>query len=267
MSQGPMSRLATYPLVVPRHACSPHDHVRAGDVWRLVQEAAVLDSAACAWPPSRYRADNAGFVVRSLFGVHHRPLSWGEAVGADTWIQHARRDMVFDRRTNIFVKHGDTSHVVLSADVSWVYVSEAAPARAPSALVENFGLFEGPPMPLVLPGEPDPERLPDHVLTPSFVEMDPQGHTNHPRYVDWADEAISRWLYRRGVDPHGLRPHVDRVRYRLGAVATDNVRVVLSRTHRLPNGARFKARFVRQDEALLAEAEVDRTHIEGGHLL
>jgi acyl-CoA thioesterase FadM len=55
--------------------------------------------------------------------------------------------------------------------------------------------------------------------------MDPLGHTNHPRYVDWADEALSRSLFAAGIDPTGLVPIAERVRFRAGARAIDTITV------------------------------------------
>ena len=65
-------------LRVPRHACSPRDVARAGELWRLVQEVAILDATEAGWPPSRFREVGTGFVVRSLVGVHRREARYGD---------------------------------------------------------------------------------------------------------------------------------------------------------------------------------------------
>ncbi len=255
-----MSRVVDHPLAVPRYACSPREVVRAGALWRLVQEAAVLDSTVCAWPPSRYRAEGTSFIVRALHGVHHRELSWGEPVVGRTWIEATQRDIIFDRRTDILVTHDTHCSPVLSTEVRWIFVSAGRPSRAPAALLDNFGSHAGPPLPRPEPGDAGHEPLAEWSMTPAFTDMDPLGHSNHPRYLDWADELISRWLHRAGVDPAGLIPRVDRVDYRVGAVATDTVTLTLTRVAALSAGGRFQIRFVRQDGVLLAQAELDREH-------
>ena len=67
------------PAAMPRHAFSTRDRARAGHVWRVFQELAVQGSAACGWPPHRYRAAGSAFVVRRMTVVHHREVLYGES--------------------------------------------------------------------------------------------------------------------------------------------------------------------------------------------
>lgn len=207
------------PLLVPRHACSPRDHVRAGDVWRLVQEAAVAHSAAVGWPPSRYRTVAGGWVVRELVGVHHRELHYGEVLEAETWNSDRRRELLYRRETRV----ADA----MDASVDWVYVGASGPVRAPPELVAAFPIHDPGKIAIFpeLPRIAEPLDLPHLNLVPWYTEMDPQGHLNHPRYIDWADEWVSRWLVREGKDPIGLSAQAEHVRFRLAALAGDRVRV------------------------------------------
>ena len=65
-------------LHLARSAFTPRDVARAGDVWRVFQEAAVAGSSAVGWPPGRYRETGTAFVVRQMTVVHHRETRFGE---------------------------------------------------------------------------------------------------------------------------------------------------------------------------------------------
>lgn len=217
-----------FPLRIPRHACSPRDRARAGELWRLVQEATVLDSAACGWPPSRYREVGTGWVVREMTGVHLREAVYGEALTGYSRVVESRRDLLMRREAGI--------EGVLHGSAEWVHIGPAGgPARASRALVDAFPVLPST-RPIALPEweERAPVGLPDLVVHPWWTEMDPMGHVNHPRYVDWADEALSRWIAGRGGDPLGLVPVAERVRFRLPARATDTVVVRTTLVGRVP---------------------------------
>ena len=220
---------------IPRHACSPRDTARAGDLWRLVQEVAVHDSESCGWPPSRYRTLGTGFVVREMVGIHHREARYGEALPAETWIAETRREMLMRRETRI--------SDVLSCSVEWVHIGrEGGPERAPAELANAFPIRPSasttlPPFTSIAPVE-----LPSFELTPWWTEMDPMGHTNHPRYVDWADEAISRWLVAEGRDALALVPVAERVRFRGSALAGEAIVVATRRVGEMGEAAVFEMR-------------------------
>lgn len=221
-------------LRIPRHACTPRDTCRAGDLWRLVQEVAVRDSADRGWPPSRYRARGTGFVVREIRGVHHREARYDEALEAETWVAEMRRGLVLRRETRLAG--------VLSASVDWVHIGpDGGIARAPAELTDAFTPTpDGGPLPLPDIEPTEPFALPVFTLRPWWTEMDPLGHTNHPRYVDWADEALAVWLAERGVDPLGVVPVAEQVRYLSAARAGDVVRVAPTRVGRVGDAAVFR---------------------------
>lgn len=245
------------PLRIPRHACSPRDVARAGDLWRLVQEAAVADSAARGWPPARYRDAGTGFVVRDMTVLHHREAAYGEDLVARTWVAETRRDILMRRDT---VLQG-----VLQASAEWVHVGAGGgPARAPAALIQAFTVTPdaGPPATLPEPEPVEASPLPPFHVVPWWTEMDPLAHVNHPRYLDWAEEAVAVWLAARGVDPIGVVPVGERIRFRASAVAGDPVVLSGGLCGRIGDAAVFRLR-ARRGESTLCDAVLVRRHLAG----
>lgn len=253
---------------IPRHACSPRDRGRAGDLWRLVQEVAVADSAERGWPPERYREMGTGFVVRELVGVHHRESIYGEELRARTWIRDIRRGVLMHRETRI--------EGVLSASAEWVHVAPPpgvslaegvatgaiGPARGSAELIGAFPAVGGEGVRMPDWEEIAPIALPTWTFSPWWTEMDPMGHTNHPRYVDWADELVSRALFSRGVDPVGLVPVAERVRFRAGARAGEALEASGAAVGIRPDAVVFAVRVHRGDE-LVADVTLVRGHLAG----
>ena len=56
--------------------------------------------------------------------------------------------------------------------------------------------------------------------------MDPLDHVNHPAYVDWCDEGISRRMAAAGLAPVTLQPVAETLTYFRGVVAGERVDVV-----------------------------------------
>jgi acyl-CoA thioesterase FadM len=251
-----------YPVRIPRHACSPRDRARAGDLWRLVQEATILHSVERGWPPERYRDAGSGFVVRDMTVVHHREAAYGEALEAWSRVVETRRELLMRREAAI--------DGVLLATAEWVHIGpDGAPSRAPRALVDAFPVEPGG-APVTIPAfvPTEPVALPDLDVRPWWTEMDPMGHVNHPRYVDWADEAVSVWLADRGVDPLGLVPVAERVRFRAAARAGDTVAVrgcLVGRVDDTPHegGAVVFQLRMRRDTETVCDVTLVRAHLAG----
>ena len=235
---------------------------------RLVQDAAVSDASDRGWPPERFRATGTGFVVREMRAVHHREAVYGEELHVSTLIADHRREILLRRDTQI--------QGVMSATADWVHIGpDGGPVRASPALIAAFPANPPAPPP---PGfaeveNPEARPLPDFTFSPWWTEMDPLAHTNHPRYVDWADEAFARALHARGVDPIGVVPLADRVRFRLGARATDAVTVSgralgLARVgDRVGVACSFRARRVGPaGPEVIADLYIVRGHVEPGAL-
>src|SRR6476661_6115958 len=93
--------LEEFPLHLQRNAFGPRDTARAGDLWRLCQDAAVLGSSRRGWPPERYRTESCAFVVRSMVLVHHRETAFGDALVARTWVSSFKRGTMSDRQVRV----------------------------------------------------------------------------------------------------------------------------------------------------------------------
>lgn len=259
-----------YLLRIPRHACTPRDTARAGDLWRLVQDAAVQDATDRGWPPERFREAGTGFVVRELRAVHQREAGFGEELDVRTQIADARREILVRRETQIVG--------VMRATADWVHIGPTGgPQRAPATLVAAFPPdAHAPPTPTFVEIEDSAisRPIPDFCFSPWWTEMDPLAHTNHPRYIDWADEALARALHRKGVDPVGVVPLADRVRFRLGARAIDAVTVsgralgITAVDGRSGLACLFRAHRQAPDgPELVAEMYIVRGHIDGDAIL
>lgn len=253
---------------IPRHACTPRDTARAGDLWRIVQDAAVDDAADRGWPPERFRAMGTGFVVREMRAIHLREARYGEDLAVSTQIADHRRAVLMRRDTQIAG--------VMNATADWVHIGpDGAPGGGSPELIAAFPIHpdagSGPALPEFPPtgSALGTAAMPSFTFSPWWTEMDPLGHTNHPRYVDWADEVLARALHAAGLDPVGVVPVADRVRFRLGARASDTVTITGDvRTVMLPCGqpgllCTLRARRPRLDATeLVADLEIVRGHLD-----
>ena len=245
-----------YPVVLPRHACSPRDKARAADLWRLVQEVTILDSTARGWPPARYREIGTGFVVRELLGIHLKEAHYGEPLVGYSRVVESRRELLMRREAGL--------EGVLVGSAEWVHIgAEGGPSRAPKPLVDAFPVTE-PSTPVHFPDydEIEPRSLGAIDVRPWWTEMDPMGHVNHPRYVDWAEEVVAVWLAERGVDPLGVVPKAERVRFRAAAVAGDVVHVAATLIGRAGGAAVIHVK-MRRGEITVCDAWLVRDHLAG----
>ena len=210
-------------LFLPRSAFSPREAARAGDVWRLFQDVAVAGSIGAGWTPARYREASCSMIVRSMIVLHHRETIYGEILRGRTWPSSVRRGMFFRRECRITTAEGP----VASATQEWVHVAtdadgqDIAVARASEALLAAFPAEDREPsvaLPEVQP-RGGPGRAHRFELECWHGWMDPLGHVNHPAYVDWCDEALSRAMAEADIDPVRLAPVAERVAFRSGVVA------------------------------------------------
>ena len=211
-------------LSLPRHAFAPGETARAGDVWRLLQEGAVLGSSAFGWTPQRYAAAGAAFVVRTMTVHHHQPARFGDALTVDTWVSTMRREMFTTRELRVNGPRG----AVVAATQGWVHVStpELKPSRACAELVAALGVVDRGDPSVEIPAAPPADGPEDAFSFDTwYTWMDPLAHANHPAYVDWVDEALSHRMARAGLDPHRLTPVAETLTFRSGVVAPERVTV------------------------------------------
>lgn len=215
-----------FPVGIPRHAFSARDAARAGDVWRAYQEVAVEASTRGGWSPARYRDEGAAFVMRHMTVTHAREPSYGEPMTGRTWVRRMRREMFSTREVRLVDAEGA---VVSAGTQEWVHVdAQLAPTRASAALIDAFPIHD----------DDATVELPTHTERPGpsfefsfdawFTWMDPLDHANHPAYVDFCDEAVSRRMAAVGLAPLTLRPVAERVTFRAGVRALD---ATLVRSH------------------------------------
>ncbi len=215
-------------LVLPRHAFGPRETARAGEIWRSLQDIAVLASSRAGFTPRDYREQQIGWVMRSMTVRHHAEIRFGEPLTAETWISTFERDIFSNRQ--IRMRAGDRD--ILRADQRWVHVRlpDLRPVRASAALKAALGTL-GEPLEIEVPaiqahGHDDAGYC--NTFDTWHSQMDPLGHANHPAYVDWVEEAWCRWLAQRGLDPQQTFAVAESVTYRAGVVAPQPVTVELA---------------------------------------
>lgn len=220
-------RVLELPLRLSRHAVSPRNVARAGDLWRLCQEAAIQASVAAGWNAARYVREQIAFVVRSMTVVHDREVSYDESLVGRTWVGDFRRGML--SRREVRIEGGDGR--VAAATQEWVHVAltetGARPARGSDALLDAFTPAAVDEPSAQLPGHDGAGCEGSHVFSFDIWHtwMDPLGHVNHAVFVDWLDEALARRLGAAGLDPQGAVPVADRIRFRGAALAGDRMTV------------------------------------------
>ena len=211
-----------FPLRLPRHGVSPRQVARAGDVWRLFQEAAVLASAEVGWTGERFITERVGFIVSRMTVLHHRELAYGEAVDASTWLRDWRRDTISRREVRLDV----AGRRFAEATQQWVHVAlgddddSITPERASIDLLDAFPAVSVDEPMVKLPDIVTPVQASAHVWAFEVWHtwMDPFAHVNHPVYVDWCDESTSRCLVAAGLDPQDMVPVAEQVRFKRGLV-------------------------------------------------
>jgi len=224
-------------LHLPRNAFTPRDAARAGDVWRCCQDAAVLGASRLGWDPPRFRREGAAFVVREMTTVHHAEGRYGDVVRATTWISNFRRALLCSRQIRLNID----GKPFASSTQEWAHVSTEGgrmrAARAKPRLVEDMAV-EGPDSSVSLPNySKAPGTLHTFTFTAWHTWMDPLAHANHPAYVDWAEEAVARLAYAGGVNPMNIQPVAESAKWRVGAMAPDQVTVTTRQLGRTAEGA------------------------------
>ncbi len=215
------------PLRLSRHAVSPRHVARAGELWRMCQDAAIEASTMVGWPATRYRDEAVGFVVSQMTLVHHRELTEADTPSARTWVADFRRGMLSRREVRLFAGEAPLA----TATQKWVHVAivdgELKPARASADLLRSLPFVEvaGAPSAALPHFEPAQGPVRRFEFTSWYAWMDPLAHANHPQYVDWADESTCRVLASRGLDPQALVAVAEQVTFRSGVTAPEEVTV------------------------------------------
>lgn len=225
----------------------------------MFQESAVRSSSEVGWDPPRYLAQGTAFVVVRMTVVHDREITYGQNLRATTWVRDFRRGILSKREVRLTDDHGD----VARGTQQWAHVSASLkPVRACQDLCDSF--IPRPDLGQVVTLPALDHALEGPVHTWAFqcwrTWMDPLGHANHPVYVDWCDEALSRLV----DHPEQLVAVAEQVAWKSGAVADDTVRVTSQCVGRDVHGALvFTHRLERGDGQLLATARTHRALATG----
>lgn len=225
----------TIPLTLPRHAVSPRQVARGGDVWRLFQEAAVIASERSAWPAQRFVDAGVGFIVSRMTVTHQHEIEFGIPLEANTWIRDFRRGVLSKRE----VRLNQGGRLVAKATQQWVHVAAGergpggelltamTPSRASNDLISAFAPVETDEPSVLLPQVSSPvEAAPHHFQMDVWhTWMDPLAHVNHPAYLDWCDEATCRQLTSAGLNPQMMAPVAEELRYKRGLSAGTRVHI------------------------------------------
>lgn len=230
-----MSEVCEFPLTLPRNAFTPRETPRAGDIWRLCQDAATLASTRAGWPPSRFRVENVAFVVYKMTLLHAAEPPFGEALDVQTWVSRLRRRTLCTREVRIRSR----GQGIAAATQEWVHVDfeTLKPRQGSLEAAAAFAEIEVEPS-IAMPSF---EALPGSDWQFDF-EMwqtwsDPLAHANHPAYIDWCDEATSRAMVAAGLDPVLLRPIAEQVTFRSAVLPGEYVTIRSERLGRIGTDA------------------------------
>ena len=246
-----------FPLRLPRNAYTPRETPRAGDIWRLCQDAATLASVRSGWPPARFRVEGVFFVVYRMVLVHESQPPYGEVLDATTWVSRLRRRTLSTREVRLRA-NGKT---VAAATQEWVHVDAATfkPTQGTAATAAAFPAVNVEPSVKL----PKFDRAPGAEAVFRFrmwqTWADPLAHANHPAYVDWCDEATSRHMVDAGLDPAQLRAVAEQVAFKDSVLPGEEVTVRTKRVGVFGQHAVVLKHRIEGERGVSAEATSIRT--------
>jgi acyl-CoA thioesterase FadM len=241
-----------FPLTLPRNAFTSREVPRAGDIWRLCQDAATLASIRSGWPPSRFREEQVAFIVYEMTVLHGAPTPFGAVLDTQTWVSRFRRRTLSTREVRV----RSNGVLVASATQEWVHVDfeTQKPKQGSEEAAAAFPATDGEPS-VTMPGF---DALPGAEDDFSFQMWqswsDPLAHANHPAYIDWCDESTSRHMLRAGLDPVLLRPIAERVRFRSSVLPGERVTVRTQRVGVIGRDAVVLKHHLETDRGAAADA-------------
>ena len=251
-----------FPLTLPRNAFTARETPRAGDLWRLCQDVATMASIRSGWPPSRFREERVAFIVYRMTMLHHAPTSYGDTLDAKTWVSRLRRRTLSTREVRIELG----GELVAAATQEWVHVDldTLKPKQGTHEAAAAFPPIDRGPSVRMPAHEPAPGDT-EHRLSFEMWQTwsDPLAHANHPSYVDWCDEAISRRMHAKGLDPVLLHPIAETVTFRNAVLPGEEVVVTTRRIGLVGAGIVVLKHELRSERGIAAEAVTVRGLAEG----
>jgi len=255
--------LVAFELRLPRNAFNTRESARAGDIWRLLQGAAILGSTGQGWPLSRYTEEKCAFIMRRMTAVHHTRAIHGLELPTRTWVSTFRRGLFSNREIRVT----QASEPLVSTTQEWVHVRQPdmALVRASAALQEAFSIRDLDE-PVKLPAFDDhPGGTPfEFAFDCWHMWMDPLGHANHPLYLDWCDESIHRRLAAAGLHADQLVNIAEQVTFKTGVVAPERVTITSQLVGITDDGVVLTHKIAGGDGRLCATATTIRGLLNGG---
>jgi len=257
-----MPAVCEFRLTLPRNAFTSREAPRAGDMWRLCQDAATLASIRAGWPPSRFRVENVAFVVYKMTLLHDAEPAYGEDLDVQTWVSRLRRRTLCTRE----VRLRSRGQAIAAATQEWVHVDfeTLKPRQGSADAAAAFAEIEVEPS-IAMPSFdalPGAERQFEFDMWQTW--SDPLAHANHPAYVDWCDEATSRGMIAAGLDPVLLRPIAEQVTFRSAVLPGERVTIRSQRVGRIGTDAVVLKHRLETDRGPAADATSVRGLAQGG---
>ena len=253
--------LCEFPLRLPRNAFTAREVPRAGDLWRLCQDAATLASIQAGWPPERFRVERVAFIVYKMTMLHDGETPYGAVLETNTWVSRLRRRTLCTREVRI--QHGGVQ--VAAATQEWVHVDfdTLKPKQATEETAAAFPAVDVEPSVAMPAYEPSPGGADELRFQMWQTAADPLANANHPAYVDWCDEATSRHMHAAGIDPVLLRPIAETVTYRSAVLPGEEVEVRTERVGVLGSTAVVLRHSIETGRGPAAEAVTVRGLLDG----
>lgn len=251
-----------FALSLPRNAFTPREVPRAGDIWRLCQDAATLASIQAGWPPSRFRAEQVAFIVYKMTLLHGAEAPYGVVLDAQTWVSRLRRRTLSTREVRV----RNAGELVAAATQEWVHVDfeTQKPKQGSEETAAAFPPTEREPSVEMPRFEELPGAEHEFSLDMWQIWSDPLAHANHPAYIDWCDEGTSRRMLAANLDPVLLRPIAEQVTFRSSVLPGEQVRVRTKRIGVIDSGAVVLKHHLETERGTAADALSVRALAEGG---
>jgi acyl-CoA thioester hydrolase len=173
--------------------CDMYEHVNSSHYLRYMAEAAFDASSAAGYNMEKYEQMGKTWLIRENQVEFLRSLRYGDTFEVKTWVADFRR--VQSLRMYEFRLNG-SEDLVARGQTNWIFLDSKThrPATIPEALKTAF-FPEGPPSeapqrePFPAP-PPPPSGAVTFKRQVAWSDLDPTGHVNNARYVDFLQEAI-----------------------------------------------------------------------------
>lgn len=173
--------------------CDMYEHVNNSHYLRYMAETAFDASAAAGYSMEKYEQMGNLWIIRDNQVEFLKPLRYGDTFEVKTWVADFRR--VQSLRMYEFRLKG-SEDLIAKGQTNWIFLDSKTqrPATIPKVLKAAFfpeGLPDTAP-----PREPFPMLPPPPSGAVTFKrqvawsDLDPTGHVNNARYLDFLQEAI-----------------------------------------------------------------------------